>query len=129
MLSGSRPRGSSSTPVSGKIGRVSGNTALSRSLMPPPLSLTPRLREHQRGQPPPRAQGQRVGRPHRLEEFDELLAGRLLVPFAVAPEQGQQLLYRRLALAAAEQRGRQFEARLVVVRILLQPPFQATRAG
>src|SRR5207237_10868643 len=115
MLSGSRPRGSSSTPVNGKIGRVSGNTALSRSLMPPPLSFTSCLGEHQRGQPPPRAQGQRVGRPHRLEEFDQLLARRLLVPFAVAPEQGQQLVARGLALAAAVQRRCLFGACLVLV--------------
>ena len=56
-----------------------------------------------------RAQGQRIGRPHRLEEFDELLARGLLVPLAIALEQGQQLVDRRLALAAAEEGGGELE--------------------
>src|SRR3954466_4023122 len=145
MLSGSLARGNSSTPTSGKIGSTSGRTGgcarpptKSRSCgslirrrpswpvaswpsasRPPDLQGQPGSREHQRRQPPPRAQGQRIGRPHRLEEFDELLARRLLVPLAVAPEQGQQLVDCLLPLAGAEQSGRQLEARLVVVRVLL----------
>src|SRR5205085_9425523 len=104
------PRGSSSTPVNGKIGMVAGSGA-SRSLIAIPPS-----REHQRGQSPPRAEGERVGRPHHLEELDQLLAGGLLVPFAVALEQSQQFLDRLFALAGAEQRRRPFEARLLVLR-------------
>src|SRR4051812_39451295 len=130
MLSGSRARGSSNTPTSGKIGSTSGRVVCrTRSSATSCGSLMARrpfwplwlsgLREHQRRQPPPRAQGQRIGRPHRLEELDELLARRLLVPFAVALEQGQQFVDRLLALAGAEQSGRHLEARLVVVRVLL----------
>src|SRR6266542_2874261 len=120
MLSGSRPRGSSNTPVSGKIGRICGSTARSLSLMPP-YPLAPASGEHQRRQPPPRADGQRIGRTHGLEEFDQLAPRRLLVPVAVALEQRQQLVDRRLPLARAEQRGGQFETGLVVVRVLLEP--------
>src|SRR5947209_19236530 len=101
MLSGRRPRGSKRTPVRGKIGRTSGSTngsrVLGRSLMPCASFSPPPSREHQRGQPPPRAQGQRIGRPHHLEELDELLSRRLLVPFAVALEERQELVDRRLA--------------------------------
>src|SRR5437016_1377289 len=105
MLSGRRPRGSSKTPVKGKIGRTSGSTngsrVLGRSLMPC-ASFSPRSsRKHQRRQPPPGAQGQRVGRAHHLEELDELFARRLLVPFAVALEQRQQFVDRRFALTGA----------------------------
>src|SRR5439155_16737352 len=101
MLSGRRPRGSSSTPVSGKIGRIEG------SVVPPSRSLIPGspLGKHLGREPTPAAQGQRIGRPHRLEEFDELLARRLLVPFAVALEEAQELIDRRLAIAAAEECG------------------------
>src|SRR3954467_5622815 len=116
MLSGRRPRGSSNTPGSGKIGMVSGSAAASL--------ITPASGEHQRRQPPPRRQGQRIGRPHSLEEFDQLLARRLLVPVAIALEQGQELVDGRLALAGAEQGGRQLKARLVVVRVLLQALLQ-----
>src|SRR5690349_17668650 len=106
MLSGRRPRGNSKTPVSGKIGRMSGNTR-SRSLMPPspsrhasskPASNKHASRKHQGGEAPPRAQGQRIGRPHDLEEFDELFPRRLVVPFAVALEERQQFVDRGLAL-------------------------------
>src|SRR5712692_6191301 len=129
MLSGRRPRGSSSTPVSGKIGSTSGRTTgsrvLGRSLMPPASpspqsSPQPSLkssplgsRKHQRRQAPPGAQGQGIGQAHDLEEFDQLPARRLFVPLAVALEQRQQLVNRRFALAGAEQRGGQLEARLV----------------
>src|SRR5205823_4492004 len=118
MLSGRRPRGSNNTPVSGKIGMISGSGA-SRSLIAMPPS-----REHQRGQSPPRAERERVGRPHHLEKLDQLLAGGLLVPFAVALEQAQQFIDRLLALAGAEQRRRQLEPRLVVLRVLLQASLQ-----
>src|SRR6516225_12098126 len=99
MLSGSRPRGNSSTPVSGKIGRIEGSAVrLMRSLIP-----VSSLGKHLRGEPPSAAQRQRIGWPHCLEEFDELLARGLLVPFPIALEQGQQLLDGGLPLAAAEE--------------------------
>src|SRR5712691_9972979 len=130
MLSGSRPRGSKRTPVNGKIGRMSGSAISSRgpgwSLMTRPSlsqsapSATP-SREHQGRQPAPGAQGQRVGRAHDLEELDQLAPRGLLIPVAVALEQGQQLVDRRLALAGAKQRGRQLDPRFVIVRVLLEP--------
>src|SRR5438128_914983 len=99
MLSGNRPRGSSSVPVSGKIGNTSGKT---RCAPEPGASLMSRLptrsadpaasREHQRRQATPGTQGQRVGRTHHLEKLDELLAGGLLVPLAVALVEGQELV-------------------------------------
>src|ERR1700732_1739711 len=89
MLSGSRPRGSSSTPVNGKIGRIKG------SVVPPGRSLIPASPsgKHLGGEPTPAVQGQRIGRPHRLDEFDELLACRLLVPLAVALEHTEALIF------------------------------------
>src|SRR5579871_4678963 len=97
MLSGSRPRGSSRIPVSGKIGMISGNGAglrgLGASLMSAPAPDS-RSREHQRRQAAARAEGQGVGRAHDLEEFDQLPPRRLLVPVAVAFKQGQQLVNR-----------------------------------
>src|ERR1700720_4631343 len=125
MLSGSRPRGSSSTPVNGKIGRIKG------SAVPPGRSLIPASPsgKHLGGEPTPAAQGQRIGRPHRLEEFDELLACRLLVPLAVALEQTQEFIDRRLAIAAAEECRGEFEARLVIVRVRRQPGAQLARPG
>src|SRR5665213_1058048 len=116
MLSGSCPRGSSSTPVSGKIGRMPGSAPEDRSsaasLMAPDAS-----REHQRGEAAPRRHGQRVGRSHDLEELDELLARRLLVPGAVPAVEGQQLVDALFALAGAEERRREFEPRLMVVAV------------
>src|SRR5438132_6639838 len=125
MLSGSRPRGSSSTPVSGKIGRIKG------SAVPPSRSLIPGSPsgKHLGGEPPPATQGQRIGRPHRLEEFDELLARRLLVPLAVALEEAQKLIDRRLAVAAAEEGGGELEARFVIVGVCRQPGAQLARPG
>src|SRR5437763_13721245 len=132
MLSGSRPRGNSSTPVNGKTGRMSGSAISFRG---PGWSLmarsslsqsapSPRSREHQRRQPAPRAQGQRVGRTHDLEELDELTPRRLFVPVAVALEEGQQLVDCGLALAGAEERRRQLEPRLVIVLVLFEPGAQ-----
>src|SRR5215468_5505283 len=116
MFSGSLPRGSSNTPVNGKIGRMAG------SAVPPRRSLIGAPSgKHGRGKPPSAAQGQRVGRTHYLEEFEELLAGGLFVPFAIAFEQGEQLVNAGFPLSASEQSGSELESRLVVVRTLRQP--------
>src|SRR5215469_5141102 len=115
MFRGSRPRGSSSTPVSGKIGRMAGSGAPPRrSLIAVPSG------KHRRGQAATAAQGQRVGRTHHFEKFEELFARGLFVPLPIALEQGQQLVNAGFPLAAAEQRGCEFEARLMVVGALLQ---------
>src|SRR5215469_11063764 len=100
MFRGSRPRGRSSTPLSGKIGRMAGSAA------PPCRSLIAILsRKHSRGKPAPAAQSQRVGRTHHFEKFEELLARGLFVPLSIALEQGQQLVNAGFPLPAAEQRG------------------------
>src|SRR5580692_5637773 len=114
MLSGRRPRGNSSTPVSGKIGRMSGS-ASPGSLMA--QSREKPSREHQRRQLAPRRQGKRVGRAHDLEEFDELLACGLVVPGAVLAVERQKLVDALLALAGAEERRRELEARFVVIGV------------
>src|SRR6516165_6584407 len=125
MLSGSRPRGNSSTPVSGKIGRIEG------SAVPPMRSLIPvsPSGKHLRGEPPSAAQSQRIGWPHGLEEFDELLARSLLVPLAIALEQGQQLVDCGLPLAAAKECGGELEARLVIIGVRRQASAQFARPG
>src|SRR6516165_12422057 len=125
MLSGNRPRGNSSTPVNGKIGRIEGSAVpLTRSLIPVSPSG-----KHLCGEPPSAAQRQGIGWPHRLEEFDELLAGRLLVPLPIALEQGQQLVDRGLALPAAEEGRGELEARLMIVRVRRQAKAQLARPG
>src|SRR5690348_13387457 len=116
MLSGSRPRGRSSTPASGKIGSVAGRSGISVGMPVPPIA--PRwLREEQGGEAPPCAEGERIGRAHDLEELDELLARALLVPAAGALDDLEQLLDRRLALARGEKCRGEVEACLVVLRV------------
>src|SRR6516164_8358468 len=116
MLSGNRPRGNSSTPVSGKIGRIAGSAVpLTRSLIPVSPSG-----EHLCGEPPSAAQRQRIGRPHRLEKFDELLTRSLLVPLPIALEQGQELVDRILPLAAAKEGRGELNPRLVIVGVRCQ---------
>src|SRR5437868_8328781 len=115
MFRGSRPRGSSRTPVSGKIGRMSGSPA------PPRCSLISGLSgKHDRGEPAAAVQRQRISRTHHLEKFEELLARGLLVPFANALEEGQQFVDGRFPFPAPEQRSGEFEATLVVVGVLRQ---------
>src|SRR5690242_17079312 len=101
MLSGRRPRGSSSTPVSGKIGMTGGSASKLRSKAEP---LTSSSRKQDRGEPPARGDGERVRGPHRLEEFQQLLARGLVVPGAVAPDDLQELLDGGFALAGGEDR-------------------------
>src|SRR6516162_188595 len=111
MLSGNRPRGNSSTPVNGKIGRIEGSAVpLTRSLIPVSPSG-----EHLCGEPPSAAQRQGSGWPHRPEEFVELVPGRLLVPHPIALDQGQQRVHRGLALPAAEEGRSELESRLMIV--------------
>src|SRR5579883_2689442 len=118
MLSGNRPRGSSSTPVRGKMGSVGGSCSKLGSNGP---RLTGDVSgEENRGEAPARRDGQRIGRSHRLEELDELLAPGLLVPLAVALHQLEQLVHRLLALARGEERRGEIEPRLMIPGIALQ---------
>src|SRR5262245_21953142 len=119
MLSGRRPRGRSSTPVNGKIGMTGGNSSKLRSNGEPLMSR--HSRKQNRGKPPARSDRERIGRPHRLEELEELLARGVLVPGAVAPDDLQELVDGRLALARREERGGELVARLKILGIALNP--------
>src|SRR5271165_6977582 len=98
MLSGSSPRGSSSTPVRGNSGRLAGKGRGSRCWLPATVKA-PGSREQDRGEALARLHRQRIGRPHRLEQLDQLLARGLLVPVAIGLDDLQQVIDRRLALA------------------------------
>src|SRR5271156_398311 len=115
MLSGSLPPGSSSTPGSGKIGRVRGRSSkrgskLLRVMGPGPPSSA----EHEGGQPPPAGNRQRMGRAQGLEELHQLLARRLVVPGPVPLEYLQQLVDCRFLLAGRIEGHGEIEAGLMV---------------
>src|SRR2546430_17584646 len=99
MLSGIRPRGNSSTPVSGKIGIAGGSSSKLRSNGEP---TGVRSRKQNRGEPLAGGDGERIGRPHRLEEFEQLLARGLLVPGAVAADNPEEARGARLRRAPRE---------------------------
>ncbi len=63
-------------------------------------------------------------RPQRIEDLDELFAGRLVVPAAVAADHLEQLIYRRFAAAASVQRQSKIEFRLQIRRIGGDLPLQ-----
>src|SRR5215472_16391970 len=119
MLSGNRPRGSSSTPVSGKIGMTGGSWSTARS-NGEPLTIV-RSRKEDRRETPPRCDRERIGRPHRLEELQQLLARGLLVPGAVAPDDLEELVDPGLALARGEERRGKLVARLEIPGVALNP--------
>src|SRR5262249_50840471 len=118
MLSGSLPPGSSSTPDSGKIGSVSGSCSKvgSKGLRPATPRTIPSGEQDGR-EPLASVDGKRIGEAQRLEELQELLAGRLLVPFAVELDHGKQLVDRLLALLLSPVGQGQVEARLEVLGI------------
>src|SRR4051812_64321 len=135
MFSGICPRGSNSAPGRGNTGITSGRSAGPRycafigiaSLRPPP-------QRHARGgghpaldRPPSRTMTseksrkqnrrqflaaldrRRIGKAPGFEELDELLARAVVVPFAVAPDDLEQMLRGVLALAFGIQRDREIE--------------------
>src|ERR1700722_17033412 len=61
-----------------------------------------------------------IGRSHGLEQRDDLLSRRLIIPFAVAAYNLQELVQGAFAVAACVQRQRQIVARLMVARVLSQ---------
>src|SRR4051812_5648759 len=126
MLRGIRPPGTSSAPVSGKIAMVRGRSAKPGS-KPRRAGLSDEVPgseggvcseesdatldlnasgEHQRRELAAPGQGHRIGRTHRLEELQQLLARRLFVPGLVRLEDLQQLIDRRFALIGGELRDR-----------------------
>src|ERR1043166_4884498 len=76
-----------------------------------------RSSEQDRRQPPAALDGGLVGRPPGVEQLDQLLARAVVVPFAVAAHDFQQLVERFLALSFAVERQRQIEACLMIERI------------
>src|SRR5262249_2105547 len=118
MFSGKRPRGSSSTPVSGKIGMIGGSASKLRSKAEPPTTGS---RKQDGGKPPARGDGERVSRPHRLEELQQLLARGLVVPGAVASDDLQELVDGGFALARGEERRCELVARLEILGIARDP--------
>src|SRR4051794_18903786 len=111
MFSGSRPPGSSSAPESGKTAISAGSSARVGW-----KAATGRgLPEQQRGQlAPPRLGGGVVKAPG-LEELQQLLARRLVVPGAVAPDRLQQRVHRLVALAGRVERDGEVDPCRMVV--------------
>src|SRR6266403_3253410 len=156
MLSGIWPRGSSSAPGSGNTGITSGrspgprysaligicgpgaslqNTSLARALTARPVSTFAEyaLREQDRRQPLASIHGGLIGRPPRVEELHQLLSRGIVVPFAVALDELEQLIGGFSALARGIKRGRQIESRLMIERVcrdfLFQLAHRAKRLG
>src|SRR5260221_11501360 len=130
MFSGRRPRGRSSTPLSGKMGGVGGSWAIFADISAseePALMRSVPLGKQDGGKAFSCGDRQRVHRPHRLEELDELLARRLLVPLAIELDEGQQRVDRALAVAAGEQGGRKGQPGIVIIRVEGQAGFELTR--
>src|SRR5262249_12859546 len=75
------------------------------------------LRGHDRRQPLPAVHGGLVGRAPGLEELSELLAGAVVVPFAVALDDFDEVVDRLLAAALAVQGDREIEACLMVEQV------------
>src|SRR5687767_5368605 len=87
MCSGSCERGNRIAPASGKIG----TRITSEPFTGPPASRRrPASREQKRRQPPPLGARPRVLEPLRLEQLQEALVGRALVPVALAADDLEQ---------------------------------------
>src|SRR5581483_5840789 len=73
--------------------------------------------EQYRRQPAASVNGRLVGRPPCIEKLDELLPRAVVVPFAIASDDLQQMVDGLLALVVGIERQREIEARLVIERI------------
>jgi hypothetical protein len=71
-------------------------------------------REQDRRQPLASIHGRLVGRTPRLEELDELLARAIVIPFAVAFDDFEQMIDRFRTAPLAVQGDREIEAPLVI---------------
>src|SRR5580700_5931563 len=91
------------------------------------------LRKQNRRQPPAAFYRGFVSRAPCIEKLDKLLAGAVVIPFAIALDDADQLVERFHALALAVEREREIEARLMVERIggdfLLQLGNRSERLG
>ena len=109
------------TPGSGNTGNSAGRSS---SGSEPGHSA-----EQDRGQPAAGGAGGGIVEPPGLEEFQQLQAGGVLVPLAVAAHDFQQRLRRLLAFAHRVQRGGEVVAGLMVLRIGRQPGLVACQLG
>ena len=73
------------------------------------------LGEKDRGEFAPRGDGARIGRSHRFEQRDKMLARRVVIPFAVAPDDFQQIFDGAFAIALGVTRQSQIVARLMII--------------
>src|ERR1700722_8043870 len=130
MLSGIWPRGSNSAPGRGNTGITSGSSpgpsysaliGICVPLLAPQLKIPGAnpyaLRKQDRRQPLASLDGGFIGRAPGLEQLHQLLARAVLVPFAVALDDFEQLLRRLGALAASVERRRQIESGLMIERV------------
>src|SRR5262249_49191633 len=110
----------------GRPGRCSSRSSALSHPTPPPStrtiqrepdgSGTGRLGEQDRRQALASGDRRFVGRPPRLETLEELLARAIIIPFAVAPHDLDQLIDRLLPAVLAVERDREVEAGLMVER-------------
>src|SRR3984957_2891986 len=135
MLSGIWPRGSNNAPGNGNTGITSGSSpgpsysaligicvpllaqGLKLQELKNPGANPYALRKQDRRQPLASLDGGFIGRAPGLEQLHQLFARAVLVPFAVAPDDFEQLLRRLGALAAGVERRRQIESGLMIERV------------
>src|SRR5690349_4195440 len=114
MLSGNSACGRSSAPGSGNTFSRGGRSAGDRYLLRKPMSQS---REQNRGQFAAAQEGEFVLGAPGLEELDELLARRLFVPVALAPDDMEQVIEGLLLFAVCIERDGEIEAGLVIFAI------------
>src|SRR5918996_3795638 len=132
MLSGRLPPGRRIAPGSGKIGKRAGMAplrAVSSIATTPAPSPRPASGEQDRGQLATAGDRRRMVGAERLEELDQLLTRRLVLPFSVSAHDSEQLVDRGFDLAAQEQARGAIEAGGVIVRIGLQTRAQGLGIG
>src|SRR5258708_28689771 len=100
---------------------------------PAPACAEQASRKQDRRQPLAPLHGGLIGRAPRLEELHQLLSRAVLVPFAVALDDFEQLSGRLSALARGIERSRKIESRLMIERVcgdfLFQLGDRAERLG
>src|SRR5215217_3363912 len=120
MFSGSCPPGSSSAPSSGNTGIACGRSAALRY----PVGIGWLLAEEDRRQAPASLLGDIGHLTGGLEHGQQLLARRLVVPGAIALDDGQQVVRGAFEVALTGQGSGEIEAGLMVVGVRGQRGFE-----